>query len=100
MERPASNVAVDGTSWPPCHLTGIDYSPDGSLLAVSGYHEVLVHKADGSEIVARLVGLSERIESVEAAVRDSVNRSGDPAVAVIPEGPYVVPYHDPHAAAA
>src|SRR5205823_11501841 len=39
-------------------------SPDGTLLAVSGYHEVLMHTADGSSIVARLVGLSERIESV------------------------------------
>lgn len=46
-------------------ITSVDYSPDGKLLAVAGYHEVLLHKADGSEIVARLVGLSERIESVQ-----------------------------------
>ena len=45
-------------------ITAIDFSPDGSLLAVGGFHEVLVWKADGSEPVARLVGLSERIESV------------------------------------
>ena len=45
-------------------VTSMDYSPDGSLLAVAGFHEVLIHKADGSELVARLVGLSERIESV------------------------------------
>lgn len=45
-------------------VTSMDYSPDGSLLAVAGFHEVLVHKADGSGLVARLVGLSERIESV------------------------------------
>lgn len=45
-------------------VTSMDYSPDGSLLAVAGFHEVLVHKADGSELVARLVGLAERIESV------------------------------------
>lgn len=44
-------------------LTSIEYSPDGQWLALSGYHEVLVTKADGSELVARLVGLSERIES-------------------------------------
>jgi WD40 repeat protein len=44
-------------------VTSLDFSPDGGLLAVSGYHEVLIHTADGSEIVARLVGLSERIES-------------------------------------
>jgi WD40 repeat protein/mono/diheme cytochrome c family protein len=45
-------------------VTSIDFSPDGSLLAIAGFHEVLLHKADGSGLVARLVGLSERIESV------------------------------------
>ena len=45
-------------------VTSLDYSPDGSLLAVAGFHEVLLHKAGGSGLVARLVGLSERIESV------------------------------------
>ena len=46
-------------------LADLDYSPDGTLLAVTGYHEVLLHKADGSGLVARLVGLSERVESVK-----------------------------------
>jgi nickel-dependent lactate racemase len=36
-------------------------------------------------------------ESVEAAVRESVARSGDRHVAVIPEGPYVVPVYRPEA---
>ena len=45
-------------------LTALDFSPDDTLLAVSGYHEVLLHKADGSGLVARLVGQSERIESM------------------------------------
>jgi len=49
-------------SLPPV-ITSLEFSPDGSLLAVSGYHEVLLHKADGSELAARLVGISERIES-------------------------------------
>lgn len=47
-------------------LTSVDYSPDNALLAVSGYHEVLLHKVDAGPSdppVARLVGLSERIES-------------------------------------
>ncbi len=45
-------------------VVSLDYSPDGALLAVAGFHEVLVHKADGSGLVKRLVGLSERIQSV------------------------------------
>ncbi len=45
-------------------VTAVDYSPDGALIAVSGYHEVLLHKSDGSGIVARLVGISERVQSL------------------------------------
>lgn len=44
-------------------VTSVNYSPDGQLLAISGYHEVLLTKADGSALEGRLVGLSERIES-------------------------------------
>ena len=45
-------------------VTALAYSPDGKLLAVSGFHETLLHKADGSGIVGRLVGTAHRIESV------------------------------------
>lgn len=45
-------------------LTSLDYSPDGKLLAVSAYHEVILHHSDGSGIAARLVGRSERIQSL------------------------------------
>ncbi|MFM7150710.1 MAG: c-type cytochrome domain-containing protein, partial [Gemmataceae bacterium] len=45
-------------------ITAIDYSPDGNLLAVAGFHEVLLQKADGSGLVGRLIGLSERIQSL------------------------------------
>jgi mono/diheme cytochrome c family protein len=45
-------------------IPAIDFSPDGETLAIAGFHEVLLYKADGSERVARLVGLSERIQSV------------------------------------
>ncbi len=34
-------------------------------MAVSGYHEVLLHAAVGSKLVARLIGMSERIEAVK-----------------------------------
>ncbi len=45
-------------------ITAVEFSPDGSLLAVSGYHEVLLYKADGSGLLARLIGLSERVQSL------------------------------------
>jgi len=45
-------------------ITALAYSPDGKTLAVSGYHEVLLHHADGSGLIARLVGGSDRIESL------------------------------------
>jgi WD40 repeat protein len=72
-DTPAAAEAAVDKDHPPVYtvppvLTSLDYSPDGALLAVSGYHEVLLHSAnpsaaDASSIVARLIGLSERIES-------------------------------------
>ncbi|MBT4694009.1 MAG: hypothetical protein HOB73_11755 [Planctomycetaceae bacterium] len=44
-------------------ITSVDFSSDGKYLAISGFHEVLLYRADGSELIARLIGLSERIES-------------------------------------
>src|SRR5207253_2203273 len=52
-----------GYSMPPV-ITSVAFSPDGKLLAVTGYHEVLLHQADGSGLAARLVGLSERVQSL------------------------------------
>src|SRR4051812_15982315 len=45
-------------------ISSIAWSPDGQWLAVAGYHEVLLHRGDGSAIAARLAGESPRIESV------------------------------------
>jgi WD40 repeat protein/mono/diheme cytochrome c family protein len=45
-------------------ITSLDYSPDGSLIAVAGFHEVLLHKADGSGLAGRLVGLSDRLQTI------------------------------------
>ena len=38
------------------------------------------------------------IHSIKEAIDNSVRRTGDTAVAVIPEGPYVVPMYHPAAA--
>lgn len=48
----------------PPAISSVAFSPDGKLLAVTGYHEIILHHADGSGIVARLLGPSPRIESV------------------------------------
>ncbi len=45
-------------------ITSLAFSPDGKLLAVTGYHEVLLYTADGEKLEARLVGLSERVQSL------------------------------------
>jgi hypothetical protein len=44
--------------------SALAFSPDGRWIAVSGFREVLLHRADGSGLEARLVGKSPRIESL------------------------------------
>jgi len=45
-------------------ITALAFSPDGQTLAVSGYRETLLHHADGSGLIARLVGQSQKIQSL------------------------------------
>src|SRR5207237_1879335 len=42
-------------------ITAVAFSPDGKVLAVSGYHEVILQSPTGSNIIARLLGESPRI---------------------------------------
>lgn len=69
-DTPASaNAAQIDEEHPPVYqqlpvITSLAYSPDGNTLAISGYHEVLLYKSDGSERIARLVGLSETVQSI------------------------------------
>ena len=72
-DTPQSNRTVIDMEHPPTYpappvINSLDFSPDGKLLAIAGYHEVLLHEvptdaAQPTKLVARLVGLSERIES-------------------------------------
>jgi WD40 repeat protein len=71
-DTPTAAREVVDAEHPPTYLlppviTALDYSPDGQLLAVAGRHEVLLHKLDGSGVVARLIGLSERVQSLAFA---------------------------------
>ena len=66
-------------------ITALAYSPDGKLLAVSGNHEILLHRTDGTGLPLRLVGRAERIHSISfspdgktlAAVGGSPARFGE-----------------------
>lgn len=68
-DTPANARQRYDTEHPPVYtrppvITALDYSKDGSLIAVAGFHEVLLHKADGSGLAGRLIGLSERVQSI------------------------------------
>lgn len=52
-----------GYTRPPL-ITSLVYSPNGKWLAVSGFHEVLLVDAASNQTKHRLIGLSERIESL------------------------------------
>ncbi|WP_254508384.1 WD40 domain-containing protein [Anatilimnocola floriformis] len=68
-DTPASNAQRYDAEHPPEYLAppvlkAVKFSPSGDVLAVAGYHEVLLHKPDGSGLIARLIGESERIEAI------------------------------------
>ncbi len=46
----------------------------------------------------QLTGVKQ-ITSLENAIQNSINRHADNRVAIIPEGPYVVPYYQPNLSA-
>jgi WD40 repeat protein/mono/diheme cytochrome c family protein len=69
-DTPASAraVVVDAANPPkysaPPVVTALAFSPDGSRLAVTGYHEILIYDTERYELQARLIGISERVQSV------------------------------------
>jgi WD40 repeat protein len=67
-DTPASAKSLKPSEPPtyiaPPVISAIAWSPDGKVLAVSGYHEVLLHDFASSNVTARLLGESPRIESL------------------------------------
>ena len=66
-DTPAETDQTDGKypsyTVPPV-VSAMAYSPDGSVLAVSGVNEVLLYDSKSFEIKARLVGKARRIQSI------------------------------------
>ncbi|GAA5507063.1 DUF1549 domain-containing protein [Novipirellula caenicola] len=48
----------------PPTLPSVDVSPDGKQIAVAGFHEVILLHSDNGETIARLIGMSPRINAV------------------------------------
>ncbi len=69
-DTPPEARAQEAPSEPPTYtqppaITGLAYSPDGQILAVGGFHEILLHRSDASGIEARLLGRSGKIHSLD-----------------------------------
>ncbi len=62
-------------------VSALAFSPDGKTLAVSGYREVLLLRSDGGALMSRLIGQSERINSISYSPDGStvVAAGGTPA---------------------
>lgn len=65
-----SNVQSYSSETPPPYVSSpsipsVDTSPDGELIAIAGYHEVLVFTTKNGQLQSRLVGLSPRINTVQ-----------------------------------
>ncbi|WP_439631038.1 DUF1549 domain-containing protein [Gemmata sp.] len=68
-DTPANAAVHFDAEHPPTYtrppvITGLDFAPDGRVLAVAGFHEVLLTDPEQGKLVGRLVGLSERVQSV------------------------------------
>lgn len=67
-DSPPSQRLYDSSHPPqyarPPLITALAYSPDGKWLAVSGFQEVLLVDTAAQQTVQRLIGLSQRIESI------------------------------------
>jgi WD40 repeat protein len=64
-DSPAEAISTEPPVYkqPPV-ITALKFSPDGKMLAVGGNREVILHNADGSGLIRRLVGKAERILSI------------------------------------
>ena len=68
-DTPADLGALHRLAAPPVYrsapaISALAMSPDGAVLAVAGWHEVILRSGDGEQLLGRLVGESPRVESL------------------------------------
>ena len=63
--RPRVNADHPPVYTRPPVIAALDFSPDGKLLAAAGFHEVLLTDPQAGQLVDRLVGLAERVQSLK-----------------------------------
>ncbi len=63
-------------------ITALEFSPDGSTIAASGYHEITFWKTADGALVSRLTGLAERIYDIAYSPDGKwmATASGDPGI--------------------
>jgi mono/diheme cytochrome c family protein len=64
----AKAVAIDASNPPkylgPPVVTALAFSPNGKTIAVTGYHEILLYDSANFALQSRLIGISERVQSI------------------------------------
>lgn len=64
-DTPAETTSTEPPTYQQAPVVpALAFSPDGEILAVAGYREVVLHSADGSQLLARLVGGADKILSL------------------------------------
>ncbi len=68
-DTPADPGAAHRLAAPPAYqrapaIAALAWSPDGAVLAVAAWHEVLLRSGDGEVLLGRLVGESPRVEAL------------------------------------
>ncbi|MDE2125665.1 MAG: PD40 domain-containing protein [Armatimonadetes bacterium] len=67
-DTPAVHATYDAAHPPiysqPPVIVAMAWSPDGKTLAVSGYHEVVLHSLPDFRVTARLIGDAQQVESI------------------------------------
>jgi|GEM_PF-271794 len=69
-DTPEGGLGTRRPATPPIYrslpaIPAIAFSPDGAILAIAAHHEIIIHRGDGSEIIARWPGDSRRIEALQ-----------------------------------